>query len=214
VAAVFADLHRANGVDARFEVSVAAIRPADDDPSVVGGVELGDGTVVDADVVVVGIGVAPNVDLARAAGLEVDDGVLVDASLRTSDPDVFAVGDVANAEHPVLGRRIRVEHWANALNQPAVAAKAMLGGDAVYDRLPYFFTDQYDLGMEYLGYAGPDDDVVVHGDLDGREFVALWQREGKVVAGMNVNVWDVGDRIREMILSGEPAEAFTLPTSG
>jgi 3-phenylpropionate/trans-cinnamate dioxygenase ferredoxin reductase component len=214
VAAVFADLHRANGVDARFEVSVAAIRPADDDPSVVGGVELGDGTVVDADVVVVGIGVAPNVDLARAAGLEVDDGVLVDASLRTSDPDVFAVGDVANAEHPVLGRRIRVEHWANALNQPAVAAKAMLGGDAVYDRLPYFFTDQYDLGMEYLGYAGADDDVVVHGDLDGREFVALWQREGKVVAGMNVNVWDVGDRIREMILSGEPAEAFTLPTSG
>jgi 3-phenylpropionate/trans-cinnamate dioxygenase ferredoxin reductase component len=214
MAAVFADLHRANGVDARFEVSVAAIRPADDDPSAVGGVELGDGTVVDADVVVVGVGVAPNVDLARAAGLPVDDGVLVDASLRTSDPDVFAVGDVANAEHPVLGRRIRVEHWANALNQPAVAAKAMLGGDAVYDRLPYFFTDQYDLGMEYLGYAGPDDDVVVHGDLGGREFVALWQREGKVVAGMNVNIWDVGDRIRAMILSGEPADAFELPKSG
>ena len=213
VAAVFADLHRSNGVDLRFEVSVAAIRPAADDPSAVGGVELGDGTVIDADVVVVGVGVAPNVDLARAAGLAVDDGVLVDASLRSSDPDVFAVGDVANAEHPVLGRRIRVEHWANALNQPAVAAKAMLGGDAVYDRLPYFFTDQYDLGMEYLGYAGADDDVVVHGDLDAREFVALWQREGRVVAGMNVNVWDVGDRIREMILSGEPAEAFALPTS-
>jgi len=214
VAAVFADLHRANGVDLRFEVSVAAIRPADGDPSGVGAVELRDGTVLDADVVVVGVGVAPNVDLARAAGLEVDDGVLVDASLRTSDPDVFAAGDVANAEHPVLGRRIRVEHWANALNQPAVAAKAMLGGDAVYDRLPYFFTDQYDLGMEYLGFASADDDVVVHGDLNGREFVALWQREGKVVAGMNVNVWDVGDRIREMILSGEPADAFELPKSG
>jgi 3-phenylpropionate/trans-cinnamate dioxygenase ferredoxin reductase component len=209
MASVFADLHRDNGVDLRCEVTVAAIRPADDDPSTVGGVELGDGTVLDADVVVVGVGVTPNVDLARSAGLDVDDGVLVDASLRTSDADVVAAGDVANAEHPVLGRRIRVEHWANALNQPAVAAKTMLGTDAVYDRLPYFFTDQYDLGMEYLGYASADDDVVVHGDLGKREFVALWTREGRVVAGMNVNVWDVTDRIRELILSGKPADAFS-----
>ena len=124
---------------------------------------------------------------------------------------MFAAGDVANAEHPVLGRRLRVEHWANALNQPAVAAKTILGIDAVYDRLPYFFSDQYDLGMEYLGYAGADDDVVVHGDLDAREFVALWTRGGRVVAGMNVNVWDVTDQIRELILSGKPADAITLP---
>ena len=124
---------------------------------------------------------------------------------------MFAVGDVANAEHPVLGRRIRVEHWANALHQPEVAAKSILGRDAVYDRLPYFFTDQYDLGMEYVGYASADDDVVVRGDLDGREFVALWTRDGRVVAGMNVNVWDVTDRIRDLILAGEPADAFELP---
>ena len=124
---------------------------------------------------------------------------------------MFAAGDVANAEHPVLGRRIHVEHWANALDQPAVAAQAMLGGDAVYDRLPYFFSDQYDLGMEYLGAATAEDEVVVRGDLVGREFVALWTRDGRVVAGMNVNVWDVTDRIRELILTGQPADAFALP---
>jgi 3-phenylpropionate/trans-cinnamate dioxygenase ferredoxin reductase subunit len=210
MAEVFASLHREHGVDLRLGVNVAVIRPADGDASVAGSVALDDGTVLDADAVVVGVGVVPNVDLARSAGLAVDDGVLVDAHLRTSDHDVFAAGDVANADHPVLGRRIRVEHWANALNQPAVAARTMLGGDDVYDRLPYFFSDQYDLGMEYLGYAGADDEVVVRGDLDKREFVALWTRDGRVVAGMNVNVWDVTDQIRELILSGKPADAFTL----
>lgn len=210
MARVFADLHRENGVDLRLGVTVSGLRG---DGSAVTGVQLGDGTEIDADAVVVGIGVTPNVDLARQAGLAVDDGVLVDASLRTSDAHVFAAGDVANAEHPVLGRRIRVEHWANALHQPEVAAKSILGQEAVYDRLPYFFTDQYDLGMEYVGYAGADDDVVVRGDLEGREFVALWTRDGKVVAGMNVNVWDVTDRIRDLILAGDPADAFELPAT-
>ena len=208
MAQVFAGLHRENGVDLRLGVTVAALRG---EGSAVTGVELGDGAVIDADAVVVGVGVTPNVDLARQAGLEVDDGVLVNASLRTSDAHVFAAGDVANAEHPVLGRRIRVEHWANALHQPEVAARSILGRDAVYERLPYFFTDQYDLGMEYVGYASADDDVVVRGDLEGREFVALWVRDGRVVAGMNVNVWDVTDRIRDLILSREPADAFELP---
>ena len=212
MARVFADLHTAHGVDLRCGVTVSAIRAREDDPSAVGGVELADGAVLDADVVVIGVGVAPEVDLARASGLAVDDGVLVNASLRTSDPDVFAVGDIANAEHPVLGRRVRVEHWANALHQPKVAAKAMLGADAVYDRLPYFFTDQYDLGMEYVGYADSDDDVVIRGDLDAREFVAFWVREGRVLAGMNVNVWDVTDRIRDLILSGDPVDDFELPS--
>lgn len=208
MAQVFAGLHRENGVDLRLGVTVAALRG---EGSAVTGVELGDGAVIDADAVVVGVGVTPNVDLARQAGLDVDDGVLVNANLRTSDAHVFAAGDVANAEHPVLGRRIRVEHWANALHQPEVAARSILGRDAVYDRLPYFFTDQYDLGMEYVGYASADDDVVVRGDLEGREFVALWVRDGRVVAGMNVNVWDVTDRIRDLILAREPADAFELP---
>jgi 3-phenylpropionate/trans-cinnamate dioxygenase ferredoxin reductase subunit len=208
MAEVFAGLHRENGVDLRLGVNVSGLRG---DGSAVTGVELDDGAVIDADAVVVGIGVAPNVDLARSAGLDVDNGVLVDASLRTSDAHIFAAGDIANAEHPVLRRRIRVEHWANALHQPEVAAQSILGKDAVYDRLPYFFTDQYDLGMEYVGYATADDDVVVRGDLESREFVALWQRDGRVVAGMNVNIWDVTDRIRDLILAGEPADAFELP---
>ncbi|MEO5852741.1 MAG: FAD-dependent oxidoreductase [Nocardioides sp.] len=201
MASVFADLHREHGVDLRTGVSVEEIEAAEGTGHV-GAVRLADGTRIAATVVVVGIGAAPNVDLAEAAGLDVDNGVLVDAGGRSSDPDVFAAGDLANAEHPVLGTRIRVEHWANALNQPATVAAAMLGGDASYDNLPYFYTDQYDLGMEYVGRGGPDDDVVVRGDLDAREFLAFWLREGKVTAGMAVNTWDVIDDVKPLIASG------------
>lgn len=150
----------------------------------------------------VAVGARPNIELAADAGLAVDGGVLVDASLATSDPDIVAVGDIAEQQHPVLGRRIRVEHWATALNQPAVAAATMLGKSASYDRMPYFFTDQYDLGMEYTGYAAPGDyaRVVVRGDLAKREFVAFWlDADNRVLAGMNVNVWDVTERIKDLI---------------
>ena len=176
VAQVFADLHRDHGVDARFGAQVAEIHGA---AGRVGGVSLADGERIDADAVVVGIGITPNTQLAQAAGLEVDNGVVVDAQLRTSDPDIYAAGDVANAFHPLLGRSIRVEHWANALNQPKTAAKAMLGREVAYDRVPYFFTDQYDLGMEYSGYVEPGgyDQVVFRGDVAGREFVAFWLAE-------------------------------------
>lgn len=208
--AVFADLHRAHGVDLRFGVQVERIVTDGDRAS---GVRLGDGTTIDADAVLVAVGAKPNIELAAAAGLEVDSGVLVDAGLTTSDPDIVAVGDIAEQQHPLLGRRIRVEHWANALNQPAVAAATMLGKHAVYDRLPYFFTDQYDLGMEYTGYtAGGDyERVVVRGDREGREFVAFWlDSVNRVLAGMNVNVWDVGDRIKELIGSGDPVDPERL----
>ncbi|MFB7945869.1 NAD(P)/FAD-dependent oxidoreductase [Kitasatospora phosalacinea] len=196
VAQVFADLHRAHGVDLRFGVRVEELR-AD-------GVRLGDGGTVPADVLLVGVGIAPNTALAENAGLAVDNGVRTDQHLATSHPDVFAAGDAANAFHPLFGRPIRVEHWANALNQPAVAAASMLGKAAVYDRVPYFFTDQYDLGMEYTGYAEPGgyDRVVFRGDVAGREFLAFWLSGGKVLAGMNVNVWDVTDPIRELVRSG------------
>ncbi|MGH8971343.1 MAG: NAD(P)/FAD-dependent oxidoreductase [Actinomycetes bacterium] len=202
VARVFADLHRRHGVDLRCGVSVADLFPAADTRSV-GGVRLGDGSRIGSDVVVVGVGVTPNADLARAGGLTVDDGVTVDAALRSSDPDIFAAGDVANAYHPFLGRHVRVEHWATALHQPAVAAKAMLGQSATYDRLPYFFTDQYDLGMEYTGYVAPGDhdEVVVRGDVDGLEFVAFWLRDSHVLAGMNVNVWDAKGPVTQLIRS-------------
>jgi len=201
MAGVFADLHREHGVDLRTGVSIEEIEPADGTGHV-GAVRLADGTRFPATVVVVGIGAAPNVELAEVAGLDIDNGVLVDAGGRTSDHDIFAVGDLANAEHPVLGTRIRVEHWANALNQPATVATAMLGGDASYDRLPYFYTDQFDLGMEYVGRGGPDDEVVVRGDRDGREFLAFWLRAGRVTAAMAVNIWDVIDEVKPLIASG------------
>jgi 3-phenylpropionate/trans-cinnamate dioxygenase ferredoxin reductase subunit len=206
VAQVFADLHREHGVDLRTGVTVEAL----EGDTTVTGVRLGDGSVVPADTVVVGIGAAPNVELAQAAGLAVDNGVTADAVGRTSDPDIFAVGDVANVEHPFLGQRIRVEHWANALNQPQLVAAAMLDQDGPEAELPYFFTDQYDLGMEYHGLGGPDDDVVVRGDLAAREFLAFWVRDGRVTAGMNVNVWDVGDAIKGLIRSRAEVEPSRL----
>ncbi len=198
VAQVFADLHRQHGVDLRTEVKVDAIEGQDGRAS---GVRLEDGTVVPADIVVVGVGAAPNTGLAESAGIEVDNGVLADAGGRTSDPDVFVVGDVANVEHPFYGHRVRVEHWANALNQPKVVAAAMLDQQVPEPELPYFYTDQYDLGMEYVGLGSPDDDVVVRGDLGTREFIAFWLRDGKVTAGMNVNVWDVVDDVKALITS-------------
>lgn len=197
IAQVFADLHREHGVDLRTGVTVEAV----EGDSAVTGVRLADGSVVPADAVVVGIGATPNVELAQAAGLDVDNGVTADAVGRTSDADIFAVGDVANVEHPFLGQRIRVEHWANALNQPPLVAAAMLDQEGPEAELPYFYTDQYDLGMEYHGLGSPDDDVVVRGDLATREFVAFWLRDGRVSAGMNVNVWDVGDAVKALIRS-------------
>jgi 3-phenylpropionate/trans-cinnamate dioxygenase ferredoxin reductase subunit len=197
IAQVFADLHREHGVDLRTDVKVDAL----EGEGSVTGVRLGDGTVVPADAVVVGIGASPNVALAEKAGLAVDNGVTADAVGRSSDPDIFVTGDLANVEHPFLGRRVRVEHWANALNQPQVVVAAMLDQDGPEPELPYFFTDQYDLGMEYLGLGDAEDDVVVRGDLDKREFIAFWTRDGKVAAGMNVNVWDVTDDIKALILS-------------
>jgi 3-phenylpropionate/trans-cinnamate dioxygenase ferredoxin reductase component len=209
LAQVFADLHRDHGVDLRLGIGVEQFRG---EGGRVAGVVLSDGTEVPADAVVVGVGIAPAAALAEAAGLDVDNGVLVDAALRTSDPDVFAAGDVANAYNPLLGERIRVEHWANALNGGPAAARSMLGQDVVYDRVPYFFSDQYDLGMEYSGHAPPGryDQVVYRGDVPGREFVAFWLRGGRVVAGMNVNVWDVTDAIQELVRSGRQVDTGKL----
>ncbi|PFX00214.1 Rhodocoxin reductase [Nocardia farcinica] len=209
--AVFADLHRAHGVDLRLGARLDAVTTGAD--GAVTGLALADGGTVVADAVLMAVGAAPNIALAADAGLAVGTGVLVDASLRTSDPDIVAVGDIAEQDHPRLGGRIRVEHWANALNQPAVAAATMLGRAAEYDRLPYFFTDQYDLGMEYTGYATADRTarVVVRGSLADREFVAFWlDAENRVLAGMNVNVWDVTDRIKELITSATPVDPDRL----
>jgi 3-phenylpropionate/trans-cinnamate dioxygenase ferredoxin reductase subunit len=209
VAAVFAGLHRDHGVDLRCGVQVSELVGT---AGRVSGIRLADGGHVAADAVVVGVGISPNGQLAAAAGLTVDNGVLVDAGLRSSQPDIYAAGDVANAMHPHLGKHIRVEHWANARHQPRTAARAMLGQDVAYERLPYFYTDQYDLGMEYTGHAEPGgyDRVVFRGDVDRREFIAFWLSGGRVLAGMNVNVWDVTEPIEALIRSGKPVEADRL----
>jgi 3-phenylpropionate/trans-cinnamate dioxygenase ferredoxin reductase subunit len=190
VARAFADLHREHGVDLRLG---AQVTPAD---------------LHGADLVVAGIGVTPRVELARSAGLDVENGVLVDAMLRTSVPSVLAVGDIANHAHPRLGQRIRVEHWDTAIRQAKVAAHNLAGAEEQYTAMPYFYTDQYDLGMEYVGRASADDEVVVHGSLETREFRAYWVRDGQVVAAMHANDWDASDVIKEAVETGElPAES-------
>ncbi|GLX92364.1 FAD-dependent oxidoreductase [Herbidospora sp. NBRC 101105] len=194
---VFAGVHRRNGVDLRLGAKVARLTGDGHVREVV----LESGEAIPADDVIGGIGVAPNVELARDAGLEIGTGILVDAALRSSDPDIYAAGDVAEAVNPLLNRRIRVEHWANALNQGPVAARSMLGQDVVYDRVPYFYTDQFEIGMEFSGDVTGADDLVIRGsDL---EFIAFWLREGRVIAGMNVNVWDVVGDIQKLIRNGD-----------
>lgn len=213
VAQVFADLHREHGVDFRFDTGVDALLGK----GTVTGVHLADGTELPADLVLVGVGISPRTELAEGAGIEVSNGVDTDEHLRTSDPDVFAAGDVANAWHPRLGRRVRVEHWENARQEGRVAAEAILGRDTAHDRVPYFFTDQYDLGMEYVGYVDPTpgsdlayDEVVFRGDKAKREFIVFWLREGRVLAGMNVNVWDVVDDVTALITSGRAVDRDRL----
>jgi 3-phenylpropionate/trans-cinnamate dioxygenase ferredoxin reductase subunit len=210
VARVFARLHAEHGVDLRFGVSVAEITGGKGKAD---GVRLADGTRIDADAVIVGVGIAPNAGLASDAALTVDNGIVVDAQLRSSDPDIFAAGDVANALHPLYGKHLRVEHWSNARHQPRAAARAMLGQEVSFDRVPYFFTDQYDLGMEYAGYVDPGgyDEVVFRGDVPGREFIAFWRADdGRVLAGMNVNIWDVNDTLAELVRSGRQVSTDEL----
>ncbi|HTQ21324.1 NAD(P)/FAD-dependent oxidoreductase [Mycobacterium sp.] len=209
VGEVFATLHRDHGVDLRLEAQVEEIETKADRAT---GLKLRDGSTVAADNVLVAVGAQPNIELAEQAGLSMSDGgVAVDASLRSSDPDIYAVGDIAAAVHPLFGTRIRTEHWANALKQPAVAVAGMLGKPGEYDELPYFFTDQYDLGMEYAGHAPSFDRVVFRGDVAGREFVAFWlDGESRVLAGMNVNIWDVLDDVKALIRSKSPVDADKL----
>jgi 3-phenylpropionate/trans-cinnamate dioxygenase ferredoxin reductase component len=200
--AVYRDIHTDHGTEMLMENGVEAF----EGDKAVERVRTSSGRELDCDFVVVGVGVEPRTRLATQAGLAVDDGVTVDEYLQTSVPGVFAAGDVANAHHPFYGERIRVEHWANALNQGPAAARNMLGRSAAYERLPYFFSDQYDVGMEYTGFARTWDRLVFRGDPAAREFVAFWMVEDRVVAGMNVNVWDVTNPIKRLISGRLPIE--------
>jgi 3-phenylpropionate/trans-cinnamate dioxygenase ferredoxin reductase subunit len=201
VAQVFADLHREHGVDLRTGVQVTSIAASGDGARLT----LGDGGAIDVDVLVVGVGVEPNTGLAEAGGLEIDNGIRTDSHLRTGDEHIYAIGDVANADHPVLGRPLRVEHWDTAIQHGKTLAATLTGEPTEASALPYFFTDQYDLGMEYVGNPGPEgyDRVELTGDVPGRQFRAWWVRGDRVVAGMHVNDWDAIDEIRRVVGSGE-----------
>src|ERR687898_2722889 len=195
VGAIYRDIHSDHGVRMLLGTGVEAF----EGDGRVERVRTSDGRVTDCDFVVVGVGVQPRTQLAAEAGLAISNGVLVDERLRANAPGVFAAGDVANAVHPFYGEPVRVEHWANALNQAPAAARNMLDQSVPYDRLPYFFSDQYDVGIEYSGYARGCDRVVVRGDPAAREFIAFWMFQDRVMAGMNVNVWDVTDPIKRLI---------------
>jgi NADPH-dependent 2,4-dienoyl-CoA reductase/sulfur reductase-like enzyme len=209
VGEVFEDLHRSHGVTFRFHEGLTAVTGSGGKASAA---VTSAGTELPAAHVIVAVGVVPNTELAAKAGLKVDNGILVDEALRTSDPDIFAAGDVANVLSPLLGRRIRVEHWANALTGGPAAARSMLGQEVSYDWVPYFFSDQYDLGMETAGLPEPGryDEIVYRGAKESGEFIAFWLADGVVVAGMNVNVWDVNDDIQALIRSGTEVDPARL----
>ncbi|WP_371796267.1 NAD(P)/FAD-dependent oxidoreductase [Streptomyces sp. NBC_01718] len=211
---IFTELHSDHGVRFHFGTRLTEIIGQD---GMVLAVRTDDGEEHPAHDVLAAIGAAPRAALAEAAGLAIaargdGGGIAVDASLRTSDPDIYAAGDVANMPHPLFGTRLRVEHWANALNSGPAAARAMLGRDVGYDRVPYFFSDQYDLGLEYSGWAPPGsyDQVVIRGDAGKREFIAFWLKDRRVLAGMNVNVWDVTETVQELIRTGRQIDPDTL----
>jgi 3-phenylpropionate/trans-cinnamate dioxygenase ferredoxin reductase component len=206
IGAFYRDVHAGHGIELALGEGVEAF----EGDGAVARVRTSAGRAIECDFAVVGIGVAPRVELAQLAGLAVDNGVVVDEKLQASAPNVFAAGDVARAWHPFYGERIRVEHWANALHQGPVAAQAMLGEPVSYDRIPYFYSDQYDVGMEYSGHAPKWDEVVFRGDRGACEFIAFWLRNGRVVAGMNVNVWDVNEHVQALIRAREPADVGAL----
>jgi 3-phenylpropionate/trans-cinnamate dioxygenase ferredoxin reductase component len=213
VAPIFAELHRSHGVDLRYRTTAAELTGR---LGAATGVILSDGTKIDADMIIVGIGAVPRTELAAAAGLKIDNGVVVDEHLHTSDPDIFAAGDIAHAYNPRLGRHIRVEHWANARRQGVVAAKAMLGQDAVDLRPSYFYTDQYDLSMEYTGDIGPDgyDRVIFRRYAELGQMIVFWLYEQRVQAGMNINIWDVAEDIERLVQSARVINVDDLADPG
>ena len=206
IGALFSRLHADHGVDLRLGTGVSELRGNGSMHEVV----LTDGRVETASIVVAGIGVTPNVALAESAGLATANGIVVDELLEAGGSGIYAAGDVASAYHPHYKTHLRVEHWSTALNQGGTAGRNAAGGTEVYDRLPYFFSDQYDLGLEYVGHGGPDDSVIIRGDADDLKVVVFWLREGRVTAAMNVNVWDVADDLKAIVTSSRRADPDRL----
>lgn len=206
VGTIYKNLHEEHGVKMIFGTGVNGFEGENN----VTGVRLSDDTVIDADLVVVGVGAIPRTELATEALMEVDNGIIADEYLQTPTEDIFVAGDVAAAWHPRYGRHLRVEHWSNALHQGEIAAKNMLGAQIAYDRIPYFYSDQYDFGMEYSGLAQDWDEVVFRGDTAKREFLAFWLKDNKVQAAMNANIWDQTDNLRTLVESNKPVDKERL----
>jgi len=207
VGGVYRDLHADHGVRLALGTRVAALRGHGRVEAVV----TSDGRTIEGDLVLVGAGAVPRTELAEAAGFAVRNGILVNEQLEVvGAAGVYAAGDVAAAWHPRYQRYLHVEHWANARNQGPAAARNMLGRSLPYARLPYFYSDQYDLSMEYSGLATTWDRVVVRGDLAARTFIAFWLKDQRVIAGMNANVWDVTESIQTLIRSGRSVDPARL----
>ncbi len=182
VGRIYADIHREHGVELVLGEGVERF----EGDSRLRAVVTASGRRIECDLALVGVGIAPATELAEAAGLAVDDGIVVDEFCQTSHPDVFAAGDVARFYSPVLGRRLRVEHWHNAQNQGAAAARNMLRREP-YAEVPWFWSDQYDLNMQYVGFADAWDRVVFRGDVAGRRFTAFYLRDGRLEAALAIN---------------------------
>ena len=195
----FVDLHTSQGV--HFRLGDGVQRLVGD--GAVTGVITTSGEHLPAETVLVGVGISPNTTLAEEAGLEINNGIRCDQALRTSAPDVFAAGDVANWFNPTLQHHLRVDHWANAHVGGFAAGRSMLGEQVSYDVVPYFFSDQYDTGLEYAGYIPPgaSTELLLRGDPADNAFMAFWLSEGRVLAGMHVNVWDTIDDVKTLIAS-------------
>jgi 3-phenylpropionate/trans-cinnamate dioxygenase ferredoxin reductase subunit len=205
IGGVYGDVHAEHGVELVLGTGVGAL----EGDGAVERVRTSDGRTIECDFVVVGIGVLPRTELASAAGLQVDNGIVVDARLQTAVAGIFAAGDVARHDHPMYGP-LRVEHWSNALHQGPGAALSMLGRDTPYDRVPYFFSDQYDVGMEYSGTVTGSERLVIRGDTSTREFIAFWLDGDRVAAAMNVNVWDVTEPLQRLIRERTPVDDAAL----
>jgi 3-phenylpropionate/trans-cinnamate dioxygenase ferredoxin reductase subunit len=206
VGETIADLHRAHGVRLLFEDSVAAFEGTGRVTRVVtkAGVRL------DCDFVVVGIGIEPVVDLLDGSGVQVDNGIVVDEYCQTNVAGIYAAGDVANHYHPVFARRIRVEHWQNALKQGAVAARNMLGQRVVYDEIHWFWSDQYDANLQYAGFHTAWDEMIVRGRLDSGSFLACYVTAGRIDAAVGLNRAKDVRRVIPLIKARRPVDLAQL----
>jgi len=206
VGEIYADIHRGNGVDVHTGTTVDRWHTSGNR---VTGVSLSDGSRKDVDLVLVAVGIEPNLELPKALGLPIEGGgVRVDEGLRAAD-DVYVGGDIALHEHPVLHRAIRVEHWEVAKGHGRGIGAAIAGGHAPYTKLPYFWSDQYDVNLEYRGQASGDDTAIWRGDPKGRSFSVFYLRNGVVEGVLSMNdsrTNEAGGKLVESRRKVEPSQ--------